>query len=85
MVLILGAILIATGIIDTGDESSEPIISQSPIVQPAVDEDGDGSTVNEIYRRSERGSSSSRPGGGPTRRRSGFPTEAVTRLRAAAS
>ncbi len=55
MVLILGAILIATGIIDTGGESSEPIISQSPIVQPAADEDGDGSTVNEIYRRSERG------------------------------
>ena len=55
VVLVLGAILIATGIIDTGDESSEPIISQSPIVQPAVDEDGDGSTVNEIYRRAQRG------------------------------
>jgi len=55
VVLILGAILIATGILDTGGESSEPIISQSPIVQPAADEDGDGSTVNEIYRRSERG------------------------------
>ncbi len=55
VVLVLGAILIATGIIDTGDETSEPIISQSPIVQPAVDEDGDGSTVNEIYRRAQRG------------------------------
>jgi S1-C subfamily serine protease len=55
VVLILGAILIATGIIDTGDQSSDPIISQSPIVQPAVDEDGDGSTVNEIYRRAQRG------------------------------
>ena len=55
VVLVLGAILIATGIIDTGDESSQPIISQSPIVQPAVDEDGDGSTVNEIYRRAQRG------------------------------
>ncbi|HEV2773705.1 MAG TPA: trypsin-like peptidase domain-containing protein [Thermoleophilaceae bacterium] len=55
VVLVLGAILIATGIIDTGDESSEPIISQSPIIQPAVDEDGDGSTVNEIYRRAQRG------------------------------
>jgi len=55
VVLILGAILIATGVIDTGDEGSEPIISQSPIIQPAVDEDGNGSTINEIYRRSERG------------------------------
>ena len=55
VVLVLGAILIATGVIDTGDEGSQPIISQSPIVQPAVDEDGDGSTVNEIYRRAKRG------------------------------
>jgi S1-C subfamily serine protease len=55
VVLVIGAILLATGVIGSGDESSGEIISQSPIVQPAADEDGDGLTVNQIYRRAEPG------------------------------
>jgi S1-C subfamily serine protease len=55
VVLVLGAILIALGVIDTGGDGSDTIISQSPVVQPAADEDGNGSTVNEIYRRAAPG------------------------------
>ena len=56
VVLIVGAILIATGVIGSGDsDSGGDIISQSPIVQPAADESGDGLTVNQIYKRSEEG------------------------------
>ena len=56
VVLIVGAILIATGVIGSGDsDSGGDIISQSPIVQPAADSSGDGLTVNQIYKRSEEG------------------------------
>jgi len=55
VVLIVGAILIATGVIGSGDSGSGDIISQSPIVQPAADESGDGLTVNQIYKRSKDG------------------------------
>ena len=55
VVLIVGAILIATGVIGSGDGGSSEIISQSPIVQPAADKDGNGLTVNQIYQRSKDG------------------------------
>ena len=55
VVLIVGAILIATGVIGSGDSGSSEIISQSPIVQPAADASGDGLTVNQIYQRSKEG------------------------------
>jgi S1-C subfamily serine protease len=55
VVLIVGAILIATGVIGSGDSGSGEIISQSPIVQPAADEDGNGLTVNQIYKRAAEG------------------------------
>jgi S1-C subfamily serine protease len=55
VVLVLGAILIATGVIDTGSEGGSTIVSQSPVVQPAADDDGKGLTVNEIYKRAAPG------------------------------
>ncbi len=55
VVLIVGAILIATGVIGSGESESGEIISQSPIVQPAADENGNGLTVNQIYKRSADG------------------------------
>jgi S1-C subfamily serine protease len=56
LVLIVGAILLATGVIGSGgDGGSDEVISQSPIVQPAADDDGKGATVNDIYKRSAQG------------------------------
>jgi S1-C subfamily serine protease len=53
-VLVIGAILLATGIIGSGDPS--PVYTtQEPVVQPAAKENGEGPTVNEIYRRSSPG------------------------------
>ena len=52
VVLVLGAILIATDVIDTGDTTRE-VVSQTPISRPASDSmPGDeGLTVQEIYER----------------------------------
>jgi S1-C subfamily serine protease len=55
IVLIVGAILLATGLIGGDSGSGDDVISQSPIVQPAAEEGGDGLTVNQIYRRSADG------------------------------
>ncbi len=55
LVLIVGAILLATGVIGSGEDGSSEVISQAPIVQPAADEDGKGLTINEIYKRSSPG------------------------------
>jgi S1-C subfamily serine protease len=55
VVLVAGAILIATDVIDTGD--SRTVVRQAPISQPASDPSAaaDGRTVQDIYR--EEGSS----------------------------
>src|SRR5687768_7983755 len=50
IVLVLGAVLIATDVIDTGD-SSTVVRPQAPISQPASDPSaGGGRTVQDIYR-----------------------------------
>ena len=54
VVLVLGAILIATDVIDTGDTST--VVRQSPITQTTADEDdGGGRTVRDIYKEEGRG------------------------------
>jgi S1-C subfamily serine protease len=52
VVLVLGAVLIETDVIDTGDSTRE-VIRQSPLTRPAADtaSDDDGLTVTEIYER----------------------------------
>ena len=48
IVLVLGAVLISTDVIDTGD--TETVVRQAPMTQPASGSDnGGGRTVNEIY------------------------------------
>ena len=52
VVLVAGAVLIATDVIETGDTVNEVV--QAPITRPAADSgesSGDGLTVNEIYDR----------------------------------
>ncbi|HZI92411.1 MAG TPA: trypsin-like peptidase domain-containing protein [Thermoleophilaceae bacterium] len=53
IVLIAGAALIATDVIDTGDETRQ-VVSQGTTVRPAA-ENGDGRTVGEIYEQEGRG------------------------------
>jgi S1-C subfamily serine protease len=54
VVLVLGAILIATDVIDTGD--SRTVVRESPITQTTAGEgDGEGRTVRDIYRQEARG------------------------------
>ena len=53
--VVIGAILIATGVIDTGDET---VVRSNDGAQPSLPDGGDGSspqTVNEIYRRTDAG------------------------------
>jgi S1-C subfamily serine protease len=53
VVLVIGTVLIATDVIDTGDTTKQ-VVTQSPITEPASGRaaaDGDGLTVKEIYRR----------------------------------
>jgi len=51
IVLVLGAVLIATDVIDTGDTTRE-VVQQAPLAQPAADTGSDeGLTVTEIYDR----------------------------------
>jgi S1-C subfamily serine protease len=51
VVLVIGAILIATDVIDTGDTTTR-VVRQAPISQPAADPaaSSGGKTVHEIYR-----------------------------------
>jgi S1-C subfamily serine protease len=53
IVLVLGAILIATDVIDTGD--SKTVVEQAPVAQPAAATRGGGRTVADIYREEGRG------------------------------
>jgi S1-C subfamily serine protease len=54
VVLVLGAILIATDVIDTGD--SRTVVQSSPITQTTSGNgDGDGRTVRDIYKQEGRG------------------------------
>jgi S1-C subfamily serine protease len=53
IVLVLGAVLISTDVIDTGD-SRTVVQSQSPMTQPTSDE-GEGRTVRDIYAEEGRG------------------------------
>src|SRR5919108_5228260 len=54
IVLVIGAVLIATDVIDTGD--TQTIVRQGPITQPASGSDnGAGRTINAIYEREGRG------------------------------
>ena len=54
VVLVVGAILISTDVIETGD--SQTVVRQSPITAPASDSgDGAGRTVNDIYQDEGRG------------------------------
>jgi S1-C subfamily serine protease len=53
VVLVLGSVLIATDVIETGDSTRE-VVRQGPIAQPASDSE-DGRTVSEIYRKEGRG------------------------------
>ena len=52
IVLLLGAVLIETDVIDTGDTTRE-VVQQSPLTRPAADSapDDEGLTVTEIYER----------------------------------
>jgi S1-C subfamily serine protease len=54
VVLVLGAILISTDVIDTGD-SSTVVQRQSPITQPTSDDSEGGRTVRDIYAEEGRG------------------------------
>ena len=53
VVLLLGAVLIATDVIDTGD--SRTTVRQAPVTQTASDADGEGRTVRDIYKDEGRG------------------------------
>ena len=54
IVLILGAVLISTDVIDTGDSTSV-VQRQSPITQPTSDDPDGGRTVRDIYAEEGRG------------------------------
>jgi S1-C subfamily serine protease len=54
IVLVIGAVLIATDVIDTGD--TQTVVRQTPVTQPASGSDsGGGRTVNQIYKQEGRG------------------------------
>jgi S1-C subfamily serine protease len=52
--VILGAVLLSTGVIDTGRPTRE-VVRQAPISRPAADDDEDALTVSDIYRRAGPG------------------------------
>jgi len=52
VVLVLGAILISTNVIDTGDDTT--VVREAPVTQTASG-DGDGRSVHDIYKREGRG------------------------------
>ncbi len=53
IVLVVGAVLIATDVIDTGDSTRE-VVRQQPI-QSGSSEEGEGRTVSDIYRQEGKG------------------------------
>ena len=55
VVLVVGSILIATNVIDTGDSTT--VVRQAPLSQPASDgsANGGGRTVQDIYRNEGKG------------------------------
>jgi S1-C subfamily serine protease len=54
VVLVLGAVLIATDVIDTGDDRT--VVRQSPITSPVLERgDGGGRTVQDIYEKEGAG------------------------------
>jgi S1-C subfamily serine protease len=53
MVLVVGAILLATGVIDTGDTTK--VVRQEAITRPASNPSGGGRTVSDIYKTEGRG------------------------------
>src|SRR5215216_2087700 len=53
VVLVLGAILISTDVIDTGD--TQTVVKQTPITRSASDNGGGGRTVADIYQDEGRG------------------------------
>jgi S1-C subfamily serine protease len=53
VVLVLGAILISTNVIDTGDDRT--VVRQSPITQATSDDGDEGRTVRDIYKQEARG------------------------------
>jgi len=57
LVAIVALVLIATGAIDTSDESQDTALAPQPLTEPASDEGGggEGLTVNEIYDRANPG------------------------------
>ncbi|HEX8054783.1 MAG TPA: trypsin-like peptidase domain-containing protein [Thermoleophilaceae bacterium] len=62
--VVLGAILIATGVIDTGDET---VVRQGDTARPVAGGNGrDAATVNEIYRRTDAGVAFIQASGGST-------------------
>ena len=56
VVLVLGAVLIATDVIDTGDTTTREVVRGTPVTQPASDRgDGKGRSVSDIYKDEGRG------------------------------
>ena len=54
IVLVIGAVLISTDVIDTGD--SRTVVRQSPVTQPTADSTGsEGRSVREIFRQEGKG------------------------------
>ncbi len=53
VVLVLGAVLIATDVIDTGDSTNRVVREAAPLTRPAAS--GDGRTVADIFREEGRG------------------------------
>ena len=52
VVAVLGAILLVTGVIETGDDAPRPVVTQIPDGPPSNEESGDkegGKTVSQIY------------------------------------
>ena len=54
LVLVAGAVLIGTDVIDTGETTRE-VVTQSPVTRPAANNSGDARTVSDIYRQEGRG------------------------------
>ena len=56
VVLVLGTVLIATDVIDTGENTRE-VVREAPVSRPAADGDGDAAarTVADIYKREGKG------------------------------
>jgi S1-C subfamily serine protease len=56
VVLICGLILIGTGVVDTGDNSSESsVVAPAALARPASDSQSKGLTVHDIYQRDAQG------------------------------